>query len=62
MVRDACMIIVTVTMVGLAGYLITSDVRQRRELDAFRVRLAERMAGPRWRAVPVEAELEEGYL
>jgi hypothetical protein len=53
------MIIVTVTMVGLAGYLIIGDMRQRQEIEDFR----QRMAGIRWETwqppSPVVAEVED---
>jgi hypothetical protein len=45
------MVIVTVTMVGLAAYLIAGDVRQKREWVEFRERMAVRVKGP-W--VPYE--------
>jgi len=52
------MIIVTLTMVGLAGYLIVSDARQRRELAGFREKLAAR-ARPEWHAYTGPLPVEE---
>lgn len=58
MVRDICMVIVTITMVGLAGYLVVNDMRQRQDIEDFR----QRMAGIRWEPYhpdkPVVAEVE----
>lgn len=52
------MVIVTITMVGLAGYLVVNDMRQRQDIEDFR----QRMAGIRWEPYhpdkPVVAEVE----
>jgi hypothetical protein len=59
MVRDVCLVITTAAMLGFLGWVIATDVRNRRELDGFRERLAGRMA-PAWTATVDTPELAEG--
>jgi len=59
MVRDAALIVLSLSMVTWIGYMIISDRRQARELAAFHERLAARAAPP-WQATVVDPELPEG--
>jgi len=56
MVRDACLIILTVSVVGWIGYMVACDRRQRRELAGFQDRVAARIMA-QWQAPPDAPEL-----
>lgn len=58
MVRDVCMVIVTLTMVGMVGYMIVSDVQRRREIQGFQDRVVSRLAGAQWEAFPLPPEVD----